>query len=115
MSFFKRDLGLISTGVVLGATLVFGQMVFADKTEPRPDLPLDELRTFSEVFGRIKNTHLHWESKKRKMNILFSQMQIAPLSRFIGYATWLQGFQKKKLSCWVMADTFSIKNHLLIS
>ena len=58
MSFFKRDFGLISTGVVLGATLVFGQMVFADKTEPRPDLPLDELRTFSEVFGRIKNSYV---------------------------------------------------------
>jgi len=58
MSFFKRDLGLISTGVVLGVTLVFGQMVFADKTETRPDLPLDELRTFSEVFGRIKNSYV---------------------------------------------------------
>ncbi|OUR65662.1 peptidase S41 [Methylophaga sp. 42_25_T18] len=58
MSFFKRDFGLISTGVVLGATLVFGQMVFADKTESRPDIPLDELRTFSEVFGRIKNSYV---------------------------------------------------------
>ena len=58
MSFFKRDLGLISTGIVLGATLVFGQMVFADKTATRPDLPLDELRTFSEVFGRIKNSYV---------------------------------------------------------
>ena len=58
MSFFKRDLSLISTGVVLGASLVFGQMVFADKSEPRPDLPLDELRTFSEVFGRIKNSYV---------------------------------------------------------
>lgn len=58
MSFFKRDLSLISTGVVLGVTLVFGQMVFADKTETRPDLPLDELRTFSEIFGRIKNSYV---------------------------------------------------------
>jgi len=58
MSFFKRDLSLISTGVVLGASLVFGQMVFADKSEQRPDLPLDELRTFSEVFGRIKNSYV---------------------------------------------------------
>lgn len=58
MSFFKRDLGLISTGVVLGVTLVFGQMVFADKNDTRPDLPLDELRTFSEIFGRIKNSYV---------------------------------------------------------
>lgn len=58
MSFFKRDLWLVTTGVVLGVTLVFGQMVFADKTENRPDLPLDELRTFSEIFGRIKNSYV---------------------------------------------------------
>lgn len=58
MSFFKRDFGLVATGVVLGVTLVFGQMVFADKTENRPDLPLDELRTFSEIFGRIKNSYV---------------------------------------------------------
>jgi carboxyl-terminal processing protease len=58
MSFFKRDLWLVITGVVLGVTLVFGQMVFADKSENRPDLPLDELRTFSEIFGRIKNSYV---------------------------------------------------------
>jgi carboxyl-terminal processing protease len=58
MSFLKRDLGLISAGALLGATLVFGQMVFADKEPVGPDLPLDELRTFSEVFGRIKNSYV---------------------------------------------------------
>ncbi|NOQ93029.1 MAG: PDZ domain-containing protein [Methylophaga sp.] len=58
MSFFKRDFGLIVAGATLGATLVFGQMVFADKPNPRPDLPLDELRTFSEIFGRIKDNYV---------------------------------------------------------
>jgi carboxyl-terminal processing protease len=58
MSLFKRDLGLIVAGATLGATMVFGQMVFADKSEVRPDLPLDELRAFSEVFGRIKNNYV---------------------------------------------------------
>jgi carboxyl-terminal processing protease len=58
MSFFKRDLWLVTTGVVLGVTLVFGQMVFAEKPNNRPDLPLDELRTFSEIFGRIKNSYV---------------------------------------------------------
>ena len=57
MSFFKRDLGLISAGAILGATLIFGQMVFADKPS-KPDLPLDDLRAFSEVFGRIKSNYV---------------------------------------------------------
>ena len=58
MSFFKRDLGLIGAGAALGATLIFGQMVFADKPNNKPDLPLEELRAFSEIFGRIKNNYV---------------------------------------------------------
>jgi carboxyl-terminal processing protease len=58
MSLLKRDLGLIATGAVFGATLIFGQMVFAEKPSAQPDLPLSELRTFSEVFGRIKNAYV---------------------------------------------------------
>ncbi len=58
MSFFKRDLGLIGAGAALGATLIFGQMVFADKPSNKPDLPLEELRAFSEIFGRIKNNYV---------------------------------------------------------
>jgi carboxyl-terminal processing protease len=59
MSLLKRDFGLIAGGIVLGATLVFGQMVFADKeAASKPDLPLEDLRTFSEIFGRIKNSYV---------------------------------------------------------
>lgn len=58
MSLLKRDLGLIASGAILGATLIFGQMVFAEKPSTKPDLPLSELRTFSEVFGRIKNAYV---------------------------------------------------------
>ncbi len=58
MSLFKRDFGLITSGVILGATLVFGQMVFADKEAAKPDLPLEDLRTFSEIFGRIKSSYV---------------------------------------------------------
>jgi carboxyl-terminal processing protease len=58
MSFLKRDLGLITAGAALGASLIFGQMVFADQPDARPDLPLEELRTFSEIFGRIKSNYV---------------------------------------------------------
>ena len=57
MSFLRRDFGLIAAGATLGVTLVFGQMVFADKPA-RPDLPMEELRAFSEIFGRIKSNYV---------------------------------------------------------
>lgn len=59
MSFLRRDIGLICAGAILGATLIFGQMVSADDpSQSRPDIPLNELRTFSEIFGRIKNSYV---------------------------------------------------------
>jgi len=58
MSFLRRDIGLISAGAILGASLIFGQMVFADNQSNRPDIPLEELRAFSEIFGRIKNNYV---------------------------------------------------------
>ena len=60
MSFLRRDIGLISAGVILGSTLIFGQMVFAEKppASSKPDIPLNELRAFSEIFGRIKNNYV---------------------------------------------------------
>jgi len=60
MSFLRRDIGLITAGAILGASLIFGQMVFADNpsSNDRPDIPLNELRTFSEIFGRIKNNYV---------------------------------------------------------
>ena len=60
MSFLKRDIGLILAGAILGSTLIFGQMVFAEKPAAiaKPDIPLNELRAFSEIFGRIKNNYV---------------------------------------------------------
>ena len=55
MSFLRRDIGLISVGALLGVSLVFGQMVFADR-DVKPDIPLEDLRAFSEIFGRIKSS-----------------------------------------------------------
>ena len=60
MSFLRRDISLISAGAILGSTLIFGQMVFAEKppATAKPDIPLNELRAFSEIFGRIKNNYV---------------------------------------------------------
>ena len=58
MKFVKRDMSLLTAGAVLGMTLIFGQMVFADRTPAEPDLPIDDLRAFSEIFGRIKSSYV---------------------------------------------------------
>jgi len=58
MKFVKRDISLLTAGALLGMTLIFGQMVFADRTPTEPDLPIDDLRAFSEIFGRIKSSYV---------------------------------------------------------
>jgi len=59
MRFFKRDFTLLTAGVIIGITLIFGQMVLADKNPiVKPDLPIDDLRAFSEIFGRIKSSYV---------------------------------------------------------
>ncbi|ABA56572.1 Peptidase S41A [Nitrosococcus oceani ATCC 19707] len=59
MPFSKRDLLIITLGLVLGVSLVFGPMVLAERSENRPEaLPLEELRAFSEVFGQIKRSYV---------------------------------------------------------
>ena len=54
-----RNLFLVALGLVLGASLTIGHSVLAeknaDKTSP---LPIEELRTFSEVFGKIKTDYV---------------------------------------------------------
>lgn len=68
MSFISRDAGLITAGAIIGATLIFGQMVFAEKPQAKPDLPLEELRAFSEIFGRIKNNYVEEVDDKDLLN-----------------------------------------------
>ena len=39
MRFLKRDFALVTAGVIIGITMIFGQMVLADKeTVAKPDL-----------------------------------------------------------------------------
>ncbi len=55
-----RTLSLITTGITIGFILSIGTTVFADKevsTKP-PHLPLESLRNFSEVFGKIKKDYV---------------------------------------------------------
>lgn len=59
MSFSSRNLLFISLGVVMGVSLSIGSGVLADKQASQANpLPLEELRTFTEVFGKIKSDYV---------------------------------------------------------
>jgi len=49
---------LIFTGLFAGVLISIGHGVFAERDEERATLPVEELRTFSDVFGRIKNDYV---------------------------------------------------------
>jgi len=61
-----RTLLVLTIGLILGITLAIGQGVFADKNESKAAsaLPLDELRSFTEVFARIKKDYVEEVSDK---------------------------------------------------
>ncbi len=61
-----RTLLVLTIGLTLGITLAIGQGVFADKNAGKAvsALPLDELRTFTEVFARIKKDYVEEVSDK---------------------------------------------------
>ena len=59
MKFFTRNFMLISLGTVLGVSLTIGQSVLAEREDiKQTPLPLDELRTFTDVFGKIKSDYV---------------------------------------------------------
>ncbi|HYQ71942.1 MAG TPA: S41 family peptidase [Gammaproteobacteria bacterium] len=49
---------LLFSGLFAGVLLSIGHGVFAEKDDVRATLPVEELRTFSDVFGRIKNDYV---------------------------------------------------------
>lgn len=59
MRLTSQNLLLISLGLVVGLSISIGQGVFADRDESAAmALPIEELKTFSDVFGRIKNDYV---------------------------------------------------------
>jgi len=59
MKFSTRNIMLVGLGTVLGVSLSIGQGVFAERENiKQTPLPLDELRTFTDVFGKIKSDYV---------------------------------------------------------
>lgn len=57
MKLFSRNILILTIGLVIGVMISIGQGVHADRNSAAP-LPLDELRTFTEVFANIKNYYV---------------------------------------------------------
>ena len=58
---------LVILGAVLGVTLSLNYPAIADK-DVKPQLPLDELRTFAEVYGKIKSDYVEDVADKKLIN-----------------------------------------------
>ncbi len=59
MKLTLQNMLVLSIGLVLGLTLAITQGVFAERnSQPVISLPVDELRTFTEVFAKIKNDYV---------------------------------------------------------
>jgi len=54
-----KTISVLSVGLVLGVMLAIAQGVFAERNVPSTfSLPVNELRTFTEVFAKIKNDYV---------------------------------------------------------
>jgi carboxyl-terminal processing protease len=58
MQRITRNILLVTLGITVGVMLTIGHSVFAERDNGDIPLPLDELRTFSEVFANIKNHYV---------------------------------------------------------
>lgn len=58
MTVKTRSLTLVLLGIVIGGSLTLGQGVLATRSGSDNALPLEEMRTFTDVFTRIKNDYV---------------------------------------------------------
>jgi len=58
MSVKSRPLTMVLLGTLLGASLTLGQGVWATRNASDLALPLEQMRTFTDVFSRIKNDYV---------------------------------------------------------
>ena len=59
---------LLLTGLLVGVLVSIGHGVFAEREAAPATLPVEELRTFSDVFGRIKNDYVESVEDKTLRN-----------------------------------------------
>ncbi|MBI5463248.1 MAG: S41 family peptidase [Gammaproteobacteria bacterium] len=84
---------LVFTGLVLGVSLSIGHGVFAERDTPPAALPLEELRSFSDVFARIKADYVEPVEDK----VLLENAIRGMLSGLDPHSTYLDQEQFKEL------------------
>lgn len=95
----KRSVIVLFIGFVLGVTMAICGSVFAEKDAKAPAeqaieaLPFDELRTFTEVFGRIKQDYVEQVSDKKLLEDAIRGM----LSGLDPHSAYLEGEEYKEL------------------
>ena len=69
MSFNVRHVLILTLGIMVGVSISIGQGVFAEREgAEKAALPLEELRTFSEVFEKIKQDYVESVTDKTLLN-----------------------------------------------
>jgi len=58
MTIRSKPITLMAAGAILGVTLALGHGVVGARDNSNDVLPLDQLRTFSDVFARIKRNYV---------------------------------------------------------
>ena len=58
MRYKLHQIGLIAVGVLLGVLVSLNFSAVAQKNGASAPLPIEELRAFTEVFGRVKSDYV---------------------------------------------------------
>lgn len=58
MRFFARHFSVLSLGIIIGISLTIAHVVLAERDGPKAPLPLRELKTFTEIFEKIKTDYV---------------------------------------------------------
>lgn len=92
-----EKIGLIGSGVLIGVLVSFNFSALADKAMT-PQLPLDDLRVFAEVFSKVKTDYVEPVEDKKLINEALTGMLagLDPHSTFMdadGYKDLQQGTQ----------------------
>lgn len=58
MRVFARHFSVLSLGIIIGISLTVAHVVLADRDGPKAPLPLRELKTFTEIFEKIKTDYV---------------------------------------------------------
>ena len=89
-----KSLPILLAGLLIGAVLATGGVVSAQRGQPSA-LPLEELRTFTEIFAKIKNDYVEPIEDKEllenairgmlsaKLGLCVTTTMVVPCSRMI--------------------------------